>query len=47
MLNIGIPLSGSMSAGFAVGFMKGNKRWINTMLLQEIAEQSKVLLIKE
>jgi uncharacterized membrane protein (Fun14 family) len=43
MSNFGIPLTGSMSAGFAVG----NIRWIKTMLLQEIAEQSKVLLIKE
>ena len=45
--NLGIPLAGGISAGFAIGFMKGWSSWIKTMFLEEIAEQFKVLLMKE
>jgi hypothetical protein len=39
-------LTGGMSACFAIGFFEGgNKGWIKTMFLQEIAEQFGVLLM--
>jgi uncharacterized membrane protein (Fun14 family) len=46
--NLGIPLTSGMSAGICSWFYEGiSKSWIMTMFLQEISEQSSVLLIKE